>query len=142
MSEKQKQRTKHHQARGATGEQKYLSSEPGGGGVSGGVSVSGAGDNHTLKHHQHIDNTLTSQHSSWCYSYILHLYSHILLCLLWGSLSLIIGIILVILSALIRSKTSSISLLESLPIYVPALVVSFHNEFSYLFLSLFFLSNS
>ena len=83
------------------------------------------------KHHSEASsielppNVLTAQQPSWRYSYTLHVYRHILLCLLWGSMSLIIGVSLVTLSFVVRSKTTSVLLLESLPVFVPGFVVCF-----------------
>lgn len=55
--------------------------------------------------------------------YILSIYRYVLLCLLFGSMSVITGVSLLSISLIIRSKTISIHLMESVPLYMPGLIV-------------------
>ena len=56
--------------------------------------------------------------------YILNIYRYVLFCLLFGCMSLIIGVALFLLGILFRTNTTSIHLLESVPLYMPSLIVS------------------
>lgn len=67
---------------------------------------------------------LTPAPSTWQhFLYVLAIYRLVLLCLLFGCLSLIIGIALFLLAIIFRSNTSSIHLIESIPLYMPGSIV-------------------
>ncbi|XP_075584940.1 uncharacterized protein LOC124499981 isoform X3 [Dermatophagoides farinae] len=67
---------------------------------------------------------LTPSPSSWRhFFYILGIYRYVLLCLLFGCMSLIIGVALFLLGILFRSNTTSIHLIESVPLYMPSLIL-------------------
>lgn len=55
--------------------------------------------------------------------YLLSLYRYSLLLLLFGLISVLLGVALLAMSLLLRSKTSSMNLLESVPLYMPGLIV-------------------
>ncbi|KAH9423715.1 hypothetical protein DERP_005296 [Dermatophagoides pteronyssinus] len=55
--------------------------------------------------------------------YILNIYRYVLFCLLFGCMSLIIGVALFLLGILFRTNTTSIHLLESVPLYMPSLIL-------------------
>ncbi|OTF73911.1 hypothetical protein BLA29_001576 [Euroglyphus maynei] len=67
---------------------------------------------------------LTPSPSSWRhFFYILGIYRYVLFCLLFGCMSLIIGVAFFLLAILFRSNTTSIHLIESVPLYMPSLIL-------------------
>lgn len=56
--------------------------------------------------------------------YMLTLYRYVLLCFLFGLLSVVLGLGLLSMAIMIRSKTISVHLLESVPLYMPSMIVS------------------
>lgn len=56
--------------------------------------------------------------------YMLTLYRYVLLCFLFGLLSVLLGLGLLSMALMMRSKTTSVHLLESVPLYMPAMIVS------------------
>lgn len=56
--------------------------------------------------------------------YMLTLYRYVLLCFLFGLLSVVLGVGLLTMAVMMRSKTTSVHLLESVPLYMPAMIVS------------------
>lgn len=58
--------------------------------------------------------------------YMLTLYRYVLLCFLFGLLSVILGVALLTMAVMMRSRTTSVHLLESVPLYMPAMIVSIY----------------
>ncbi|KAH9396597.1 hypothetical protein TYRP_019620 [Tyrophagus putrescentiae] len=55
--------------------------------------------------------------------YMLTLYRYVLLCFLFGLLSVILGVALLTMAVMMRSRTTSVHLLESVPLYMPAMIL-------------------
>lgn len=71
---------------------------------------------------------LTTSSTLAHFTYVLTIYRYVLLCLLFGSMSVVIGFTLLSISLILRAKTSSLHLIESVPLYMPGLIVSISNQ--------------
>lgn len=69
-------------------------------------------------------DALTSSPSFAHFINVFTIYRFVLLCFLFGAMSILTGVSLISLSLVFRAKTMSTQLLESVPLYMPGLIVS------------------
>lgn len=88
------------------------------------ATMAKAGDNEESVATKPSEMKRESRNTCAHFTYVLTIYRHVLLCLLFGSMSVLIGLSLLTVSLIIRAKTTSVHLIESVPLYMPGLIVS------------------